>query len=438
MVDFFAPQSQGSFFEKNNTKEITRRRKMAERLMKQGEQDGSTQVVSGYAVKKSPLEGLAKALTSGIGQYQETKADAMQTELDKKRGELMAQAVEAYGQDPTAASKILMQDPEMSSDAMKMAISGIDAQRQAALDETKWQRNADLQRELVGLRGKSGGDAGGATGYLINQYMQSTGADFPTALYAVQTGLRQGLNYNNGAVSPMQGVIESKGNIKQGEAIGTEIGKRVGEAAGTLQFLEANLPKLEQVTADLSKLGQTATYTKAGQLSNAAQKELGMATPQGAVDRTAYIAKVDNEILPLLRDTFGAAFTVKEGETLRATLGDPNYSPAEKDAVLKAFIDQKKEQVTALKRQVGSNPYGNPYAGQGNQAVNTPYDQIQPLLSMEQPVQPMQGQNMPPPSPAQGGMGGQPLSFNTPQEAEAENLPVGTVIMIGGRKAVIE
>ena len=56
---------------------------MAERLMKQGEQDRSTQIVSGYAVKKSPLEGLAKALTAGIGGYQERKADEMQTELDK-------------------------------------------------------------------------------------------------------------------------------------------------------------------------------------------------------------------------------------------------------------------------------------------------------------------------------------------------------------------
>ena len=61
-----------------------------------------------------------------------------------------------------------------------------------------------------------------------------------------------------------------------------------------------------------------------------------------------YVAKVDNQVLPLLRDTFGAAFTVKEGETLRATLGDPNKSPAEKKAVLRAFIEQKKRDVAAL------------------------------------------------------------------------------------------
>lgn len=400
MADFFAPQSQGGFFQQNNSKEISRRRKMAERLMKQGEQDGSTQIVSGYAVKKSPLEGLAKALTSGVGQYQETKADEMQTNLDKKRAELMAQAVEEYGQDPTAASQILMQDPEMSSEAMKMAMSGMDAQRAAAAKEMDWQRNADLQRELIGLRGQSGDGGGGATGYLIKQYMDATGSDFPTALYAVQTGLRQGTNYNNGVITPMQGVAEAKGNIKRGEAIGAEIGQRVGEAAGTLNFLEANLPKLEQVTADLSKLGKTATYTQAGQLKNVAQKEMGLGANQGAIDRTAYIAKVDNEILPLLRDTFGAAFTVKEGEALRATLGDPNKTPDEKDAVLNAFLEQKKSQVTALRRQVGQNPY----AGQGNPAINQDYSQIQPLLSMEQPIQ--DGRSAPPPPPMQGGMGG--------------------------------
>jgi dephospho-CoA kinase len=412
MAEFWNEQpEQNGFFDKNNSKEIAYRRKMAERLLKQGEQDGTTQIVSGYAVKKSPLEGFAKALASGVGGYQERKADEMQNELDKKRSELMAKYVSAYGQDPVGASQILMQDPELSGDAMKMAVSSIDKQKELALKESDWQREAALKRELLGIRGQSGGGNGGATGYLINQYMESTGADFPTALYAVQTGLRQGTNYNNGVITPINGVIESKGRMKQGEAIGTEIGKRVGEAAGTLQFLEANMPKLEQVTAELSKLGQTATYTKAGQLSNATQKELGMDTPQGAVDRTAYIAKVDNEILPLLRDTFGAAFTVKEGETLRSTLGNPNYSPAEKDAVLKAFIDQKKQQVTAIKRQIGSNPYGNPNAGQGNPAINQDYSQIQPVLESDMNATVPQG-NVMPPAPMQGGMGETPSKID--------------------------
>jgi len=247
-----------------------------------------------------------------------------------------------------------------------------------ALKESDWQREAALKRELLGIRGQSGDGNGGATGYLINQYMESTGADFPTALYAVQTGLRQGTNYNNGVITPINGVIESKGRMKQGEAIGTEIGKRVGEAAGTLQFLEANMPKLDQVATELSALGKTATYTKAGQAKNILTRELGGEVGQGGVDRAAYIAKVDNEVLPLLRDTFGAAFTVAEGEKLRATLGGDNLSPPEKDAVLKAFISQKKSQIQSLKRQIGPQGQGS------NPALSQPYDQIKPADSPPQ------------------------------------------------------
>lgn len=146
------------------------------------------------------------------------------------------------------------------------------------------------------------------------------------------------------------------GQIKQQEAQSQEVGKRLGEAQGTLTFLDANMPKLEEVTNRLGQLADTATYTMAGRGVDTLNRELGLGTRQGAVDRAEYIATVDNEVLPLLRDTFGAAFTVKEGESLRATLGDANKSPAEKDAVLKAFINQKKAQVQALQRQTGQTP----------------------------------------------------------------------------------
>lgn len=149
------------------------------------------------------------------------------------------------------------------------------------------------------------------------------------------------------------------GQIKQQEAQSQEVGKRLGEAQGTLTFLDANMPKLEDVTNRLGQLADTATYTMAGRGADFLNRELNRTPRQGAVDRAEYIATVDNEVLPLLRDTFGAAFTVKEGESLRATLGDANKSPAEKDAVLKAFINQKKAQVQALQRQTGQTPQSN-------------------------------------------------------------------------------
>lgn len=155
------------------------------------------------------------------------------------------------------------------------------------------------------------------------------------------------------------------GQIKQQEAQSQEVGKRLGEAQGTLTFLDANMPKLEEVTNRLGRLADTATYTMAGRGVNTIGRELGRPSSDGAVARAEYIATVDNEVLPLLRDTFGAAFTVKEGESLRATLGDANKSPQEKKAVLRAFINQKKSQIQSLQRQTGQmpqQPQANPRA----------------------------------------------------------------------------
>jgi hypothetical protein len=110
--------------------------------------------------------------------------------------------------------------------------------------------------------------------------------------------------------------------------------------------------------SDLDKLADEATYTTAGQLLDAGRKELGMAPRDAAVARTKYIATVSNQILPLLRDTFGAQFTAREGDTLVATLGDPDKTPAEKQAVLKAFIEQKRRDIEALARQTGQDGGG--------------------------------------------------------------------------------
>lgn len=130
-------------------------------------------------------------------------------------------------------------------------------------------------------------------------------------------------------------------------------GKGQGEAEAKLKSMQANMPNLEALVKDLSVLGQKATYTKAGQLKDEAMRQSGLEPGEGAVARTEYMAKVNNEILPLLKQTFGAQFTVAEGEELRKTLGDPDKSPTEKDAVLKAFIESKRSEIESLQREIG-------------------------------------------------------------------------------------
>lgn len=211
---------------------------------------------------------------------------------------------------------------------------------------------------------------GGDTGILVNRVMaENPGMSFTDALYSVQTGFRQGLARDaNGNIVPIAGAPQAKGALSEGEQSGKEratlnyaapiaaagvYGKEIGGKQAALNEDISTLPQLEATVAQLNKLGQTATYTQAGQLRNTAMRETGMKVPQGAVDRAAYTSLVDNQILPLLRRTFGAQFTEKEGATLRATLGDVNKSPEEKSAILRSFIEQKKAIIGSLQRETG-------------------------------------------------------------------------------------
>lgn len=135
-----------------------------------------------------------------------------------------------------------------------------------------------------------------------------------------------------------------------------ELGKQTGEAAALYASLSSKMPGLQKVIGELETLADQATYTQAGQAYNTARKELGISPTNAAVARAKYIAMVDNQVLPMLRDTFGAQFTVVEGESLRATLGDPNKTPEEKKAVLNAFIEQKVRNIEASAKQGSVDP----------------------------------------------------------------------------------
>lgn len=124
---------------------------------------------------------------------------------------------------------------------------------------------------------------------------------------------------------------------------------------GELVEMQRNMPSLRVVVDQLYDLSNTATYTQSGQLRDAAARELGLPVGKGAIARAEYIAIVDNQVLPLLRQTFGAQFTVQEGETLRATLGAPDRSPEEKHAVLRSFIAQKERDLAARLEEVPRN-----------------------------------------------------------------------------------
>lgn len=129
--------------------------------------------------------------------------------------------------------------------------------------------------------------------------------------------------------------------------------KSKGEAESELKTAKAALPSLKVVVEDLKKLAPVATNTYSGRAFDAVAREVGFGATEGAEARAKFIAIIDNQVLPLLKQTFGAAFTVQEGENLKRTMGDPNASPEEKIAQLNAFIDNKVREIEVKERELG-------------------------------------------------------------------------------------
>ena len=126
-----------------------------------------------------------------------------------------------------------------------------------------------------------------------------------------------------------------------------------GEVLTDLNRMEASLPGIKEAVGELRELSQIATSTIGGKIFDLAVKESGFGSTKGGTARAKFIAIIDNQVLPLLKETFGAAFTVQEGENLKATMGDPDSPPEEKMAQLEAFIAQKERDIRSKKSQLG-------------------------------------------------------------------------------------
>lgn len=169
-------------------------------------------------------------------------------------------------------------------------------------------------------------------------------------------------------------VPKLRADIKRAEA---EAESR-GQALSEFRRAEIAMPALQEVVSSLRELAPIATSTVAGKIFDVAAKELGFGSTKGATARAKYSAIIDNQILPLLKQTFGAAFTAVEGERLRDTLGDPDASPAEKAAQLDAFIDSKVRELETARRAVnagieqGSQPGQSGQTGQQQGAASGP------------------------------------------------------------------
>lgn len=150
---------------------------------------------------------------------------------------------------------------------------------------------------------------------------------------------------------------ETEPDIQKAIALSKFEGTSLAEDQELLRSMESSMPRLREVTTTLKSLVNDASFTLAGKAWNEIAKQSGFST-EGGTARVRMEAIADNEVLPLLKQTFGAAFTAEEGNRLRATLVNPDATPDAKMATLEAFIDSKEGQIKSLQSKASGLPAG--------------------------------------------------------------------------------
>jgi hypothetical protein len=149
--------------------------------------------------------------------------------------------------------------------------------------------------------------------------------------------------------------VETGGDAAAAVARGAVMGTANAEDAIKLRTMERNMPALIDVVDRLDELSGIASFSKLDILADNARRASGNEVSAGGIARAEYIARVDNVILPLLKATFGAAFTEGESDRLRATLGNEDGTPAERRATLDAFIEQKRAEIRSYRSGGGGS-----------------------------------------------------------------------------------
>jgi hypothetical protein len=164
------------------------------------------------------------------------------------------------------------------------------------------------------------------------------------------TGSAEGEAESAGLIASTKSFIETAVADAKREA------KDRGETVSDLRLAKAALPGLTAVVTQLKELAPIATSTIGGNVFDFASKEIGFGSTEGADAKAKFIAIISNQVLPLLKQTFGGAFSIEEGNSLKATFGDPDASPDQKVEQLNAFIESKIREIEGKERLLDSLP----------------------------------------------------------------------------------
>ena len=358
---------------------INRQRALADSLRQQSMTPLNMGTAGGYVIPPSPMQGIAKLGEAAAAVFAEKSARKKEEANKQLRSDAVAKALRleqegvrdkfegnvvpnyAFGGStrreatrPDILEALAEGGPDMEKLIAESQIKNLLTDKTTSVSDnrTAEQKNFEFYNTLTGPEQEVFAEISSKFVQLKEDVKQKGKIDFLTIENEIKNA-----NIPVEAKLKLQAILKEIKATTQPEADKQQqieeskvIGKNIATVRNDLAEFEANLPRLQEVVEELGALADIATYTEVGLGVDALKRQAGMDVGKGAIARKEYTSKVDNEILPLLRQTFGAQFTVEEGKALKATLGDPDAHPDEKKAVLKSFIENKVAQIKIKER----------------------------------------------------------------------------------------
>lgn len=446
-----------SFFtgiDERTSPEARRRDAMAEMLARSA-QPTPNEVIGGYVVPKSGTENLAKGLSMALSGYQAGQAERAEKERRDAARTTMASAMEAYNRSQIGG-------PEQLASGETINWNAQDPRNAGRMYANLLMQNEDtapmgIQTQMGHMQTQMD---------MANQLMmEREKASIRNQMTPYQAAMLE-LKKQGGAAQ-----IEITTDPVTGEIMEVPVMNEYGVPAVPMKSGFINDPKQEAMfkrmtaTAAQKRL-QGEDMTNAAEkarknLTNAKRFEelMGQQKTGGALlnipivggmmetfdPELAEMKSIQDKLTPGQREPGSGATSDFDARMFQSALFGTKKPGATNQSIvagMKAQAQQDIEYQNFMSDYFQQNNHLD-----GADAYWKDYVENNPIFDPASPAAPKVNANrksyreyfgaQPAMDAGQRG-GGQSLSFNTPEEAEAANLPPGTIVIINGRKAVVE
>lgn len=304
-----------------------------------GQQQQMQQIATGYATALQPLLNNPEALVS---------------ELQRQKQLFSQQGIDTHGIDEDIVQAQTPQGLQALAQEVTQILMPQGQQQKSVSQREREQALSVLEKDskMETVAGKEAGVFLGLRPRASISAEERIAQDIKLAELVAENKRLQAEKTETGKLSAQK---KFKPEITKAVKLAEKEATEKGEVLTDLARMEASLPGVKEAVSQLIELSNVATSTLGGRAFDFLVKESGFGSTKGADARAKLIAIVDNQVLPLLKETFGAAFTVQEGENLKASLVDPNASPSQKREQLDAFLAQKERNIKTKQQQLGAS-----------------------------------------------------------------------------------